>query len=539
MARFSMPDTALNKSDLLDNTLEDHSLGSSTIPGSEVDPGGVPPGNSGNAYGSVAGVTDSVAGSVEEELVDNGGRARSGILRGKWAKEKTAGATIQAPSHDYRQQYPHGYPVSGYPPGMMPMQPVMAPPGMMPPGIMHPGMMPMQLGGVMPGRMPDMMPPHYDCAPYRGGCYDYACGHPDIQTVTVESSRGCDYSLSTNSESSCTRILCTEPCQGLANLVLSTVDSFKRSVDVVMDYGEELLDPPTISGDNSVRSRLSCLTLPARSTPEDHAELLEKIDKLYKLVTEKEASGKAIVKTKDLNPLEALNESAISHRSGSGLIGVDHCKKILSDANNNAPGDAAKAKKGVDNVEESTSLFSDYQLSTDRNINKVTSIQKETGVNETVETEAVFTESKKKLTKLRLGRSRSRERLMKYVPVKTSQAKKEKVTIQKEHAVDSMGFPIATSNENHFHALSWGSDFSSGNPFAGEHINVGSSPVSVTTSLQPSCAWCGLGGSNTKDVKKLKLCSACQSTYYCSSECQSKDWINGHFETCQIVANVD
>lgn len=311
---------------------------------------------------------------------------------------------------------------------------------------------------------------HYDCAPYRRGCYDYACGHPDIQTITVESSRGSDYSLSTESDSSCTRILCKVPCQGLANLVLSTVDSFKRSVDVVLDYGEELLDSPTISGDDSVRSRLSCSTLPARFTHEDHAKLLEKIDKLYKLVTEKEASGKAIVKTKDSNSLEALNESAISHRSGSGLICVNHSKDLLSDANNNAPGDADKAKKGVDNVKESTSLFSDYQLSTDQNINEVASIQKETAVNETVETEAIFRESKKILTKQRLARSRRHERLMK--SVRTSQAKKEKVTIQKEHAVDSMGFPLATSSENHFRALSWECDFSSGNLFAGEGIQA-------------------------------------------------------------------
>jgi hypothetical protein len=533
MARFSMPYPAVNRSDLLDNTLEDHySVASSTTQGSEVDPGSVPPGNSGNSNGSVAEVIDTVAGSVKESS-NNRGMARAGILRGKWAKEKTAGATIQAPSHNSQQQFPHGYPVPVYPPGMMPMRTGMKPSGMMHPGMMHPGMMPMQPGAAMPGRMP-YIPPYYDWAFRRGGCYDYACGHPDIQTVTLESSSGCDYSLST-SDSSCSTLLCTEP---LANLVLNTVDSLKRSVDVVMDYGEELCDTK-ISGGHSVGSRRSTSSLATRSTPEDHAELLDKIDKLYKLVTEKEASGEANMKTKDLNPLEALDESAITHRSGSGLVGVG--RSLSADAEDNAPGEAmAKATKRGDNVEELTSLFSDNQLGKEHKTNKVTSIQEESDVNEAVETEADFMDSKNILTKLRRGRSRSCERLKKFIPVKTSQAKEEKVVVQKEPAVDSLGFPLATSNDIVFNASSWESDFSSGNPFAGEGTFGGLSPVSVATSLKPrSCAWCGLGGSNGKDVKKLKLCSACRSTYYCSSECQSKDWINGHSKTCQVVANVD
>ena len=532
MARFSMPHPAVNRRDSWDNTLEDnYSVVSSTTQGSEVYPGGVSPGNN----GIVAEVTDTVPGSVKESANNRGMARAGGILRGKWAKEKMAGATNQAPSHNYQQQFPHGYPVPVYPPGMMPMQPGMAPPGMMPTGMMHPGMMPMQPGASMPGRMP-YTPPYYDCAPYRWGCYDYACGHPDITTVTLETgSRGCDYSMST-SDSSCSTLLCTEP---LANLVLNTVDSFKRSVDVVMDYGEELCDTK-ISGGHSVGSRRSSSSLATtRSTPEDHAELLEKIDKLYKLVTEKEASGVAKVKTKDLNPLEALDESAITHHSGSGLISVG--RSLSADAEDNTPGGAkAKATKGGDNVEEITSLFSDNQLGKEQKTNKVTSIQEESDVNEAVETEADFTDSKNILTKLRRGRSRSCERLMKFIPVKISQAKEEKVTVQREPAVDSLGFPLSTSNDILFNAASWERDFSSGNPFAGEGISGGLSPVSVATSLKPhSCAWCGLSDSNGKDVKKLKLCSACRSTYYCSSECQSKDWINGHSETCQVVANVD
>jgi hypothetical protein len=264
------------------SSLEDHSsVTLSTIQGNKVDPNGVSLGNSSNSN-------------------DNQGKAWVGILRGKSAKEKKGGGgRIQAPSHNYQQQFPHGYPAPVHPLGMMPMQPRMTPPGMMPPGMMHPGMMPMQPGAAMPCRMPYMMPPHYDGAPYRAGCHDYACGHPEIHTITTGSDS--IYSISTFS-SSCSSLLCAEP---LAILVLNTVDSFKRSVDDVMEYGEELCDTTT-SGDHdveSVWSRRSSLLVATRSTPEDNAELLEKIDKLYTLVTEKVASGKAI-KTKDLNPLE-------------------------------------------------------------------------------------------------------------------------------------------------------------------------------------------------------------------------------------------
>jgi hypothetical protein len=174
------------------------------------------------------------------------------------------------------------------------------------------------------------------------------------------------------------------------------------------------------------------------------AELLEKIDILFKLITEKMALDNAIVKKKDLIPLEAFNVSAISHGSGSGLIGVDHSQEFPSDADDNAPGDAkANATKGGDSVEELTSFFYDNQPGVHQKINKVSF--------ETVETEADFTDTTKILKKPRLGRSRSRERLMKYIPVKTSQA--AKVAVQKEPAVDFMGFPLAKSYENLFDAL--------------------------------------------------------------------------------------
>ena len=126
-----------------------------------------------------------------------------------------------------------------------------------------------------------------------------------------------------------------------------------------------------------------------------------------------------------MNPLEALDESAITHR-------------LSADAGDNAPGEAkAKATKGGNNVEELTPLFSDNQLNKEQKTNKVTLIEKESGLNKAVEMKADFTESKNILTKIRRHRSWSRSRsrrcepLKKCIPLKTTHAKEEKVAVQK------------------------------------------------------------------------------------------------------------
>ncbi|KAL3801871.1 hypothetical protein ACHAW5_003784 [Stephanodiscus triporus] len=519
------------------------------------------------------------------------GRVRPGILRGligKRDKEKAADATVQYPSQHYQQPYPHGYPVPGHPPGMMPMQPGTFPPGMMP---MQPGMMPMQPGMVPPGMMPYMMPPpYYNCAPYRGSCYDYSCG-------TTEN--GFDVSFD-SSRSSCATLICAEPCEGLAKLVVRTLDSFSDSVHNVMEYGEELCAPIT-SGSNS-----------CRPTDKDHAELLEKIDKLYTLVAEKEASGDTM-KAKDMNPLDALNESAITQISQSSTIRgnpempdeinklhkletankalnetmqtkntkdcdslsdsfIDHDQELSEDKQHIALVKAkAKTEEGGDNVKELTSLFSE-NLFFDEHI-KVTLTQDTCVLNESVEAEADLEDLKIFEPKLRLGQPQSHHRLTKYLPLKSGQAEEEKVTIQKKPSIGRKIFKAPSwetnfiSSSNPFAAkgvrpntTTREADGRKGckapawdtNPFAGKDVRpntttreagvvVGvSSPVSVAASLETrSCAWCGMDGSNAEALKKLKLCSACQSTYYCSTECQSEDWINGHAKTCQPVSSLD
>jgi len=47
-----------------------------------------------------------------------------------------------------------------------------------------------------------------------------------------------------------------------------------------------------------------------------------------------------------------------------------------------------------------------------------------------------------------------------------------------------------------------------------------------------SCACCGK--SNKKEAPiKLKICSRCKTTYYCSAECQKVDWHYGHKNKCR------
>lgn len=49
------------------------------------------------------------------------------------------------------------------------------------------------------------------------------------------------------------------------------------------------------------------------------------------------------------------------------------------------------------------------------------------------------------------------------------------------------------------------------------------------------CAYCGV----TKEEAnhRMKICSRCRSTYYCSEDCQSEDWYNTHRTTCVPVEN--
>ena len=510
MTRFSIPARAPKKSSTNSPLLDKSSAESTFDPGHEVDLVCVSPGFSGKSNGCVGGSTESVAtcslaGKAIDGGVDRGGKMRFIINRrdkekSKKDKEETAGAIIQDPPQHYQQQYPRGCPVYGYPPGTMPMQPGLTPSSMMPPV-----MMPMQPGTLPPGMMPYMMPPpYYNYAHYHGSPYNYSSDH-DLQ--------GCDYTVD-SSISSCSALMCTSE-GGLANLFLKTVDSVAESVNRAM--GEEVCDPRLRDcGDASPNDVIS--------SPQDHAELLEKIDMLYKLVAEKQASGEAIEDTMDLNPLddplEASSESAISQKSRSTTPHKEDdalCEVKF------------KAEEKHDSVEELTSLFFENPF-IDEQV-KVTLSLDTSHLNESVEAEADFTDSQNILNEFTEAEAKLKDpRMMKYLPLKSWQAKSEKVTFQKKPTFSSSAKKILKVSTRE-------SEFSSSNSFPGEGGCDVSSPVSVVASLETrSCAYCGLDGGNGKDAKKLMLCSACRLTFYCSSECQLKDWSNGHSVMCQVIS---
>ena len=45
------------------------------------------------------------------------------------------------------------------------------------------------------------------------------------------------------------------------------------------------------------------------------------------------------------------------------------------------------------------------------------------------------------------------------------------------------------------------------------------------------CEFCG--SSEDELEAKLKRCNNCKEVYYCSRECQKKDWKRGHRDTCE------
>ena len=442
----------------------------------------------------------SAGATVETKRIGNLGKA-PGILRSKMGlRDKSI---TQAPPQQHDQpQYLQGY-FPGYTPGMMPMQP----------------------GTVPPGVMPYMMPSsYYGCSPG----HDYTCGHPSIQAVDISGGDGedFDYSYGSTCNSSRNTTLCSE---ALADIVRKTVHSVTNSVNDVLDcganvadYAEESLCEPVVCGGSSVDTPSTL----GRSTFQDNAELLEKIDKLYKLVKEKEkALGGGIQEKKDLNPLEALNESAITHHSVTKSIGVDSLESFSADVKEPTPVKVeTRATERGDTVEELTSLFSDGLLVEDWQID-ATPKQDESAANKAVEKPVISKQSKNILNKLRLGRSHTRMRSRSFIPLKSWQAMKENVIFEEVSSVDSRCSPLPPSPDEKLLTF-----------LVRESV---SSPVSVIAfSETRSCAWCGVVGGNTNDSKKLKVCSGCKSTYYCSSECQSKDWIDGHAKTCQDVARV-
>jgi hypothetical protein len=499
-------------------------------------------------------------------------------------------------------------------------------------------------------RMPP--PPHPAYNYYN--CYDYSCNyaasstrgggnHPDITNVDVHSSSGstslgagagggCDYSYCSGMDSSsyCTTpsLLLTEPCEGLAKLVLRTVDTFASSVVRVMDYGEELCDSSGNNNNNNNSSSSSIGTGGSRSTmSNEYVDLLAKIERLQKMVTEKDtvfvatekeengvmtpstpngtSTTKQMMLINDLtespittmkeeedetrnnhltmndtktmdNPPSTINEDGVAisssiPRSSSSSSNVPVVQMITSSQDWSVMNESLTVLN--ESIETDLDDFQDVVVGDDSKEQTVVGEDDSVVVNEltssffnndtTMTTSNLYSKSMEvdKLTEeeskqqLVNHRSKGSSKLKKFFNPKLSVNKgdnnnKYSTLLDDQPAVDSMGFPLddkfaSPLPKGSDNALSlWGSDFnssisSSSNLFR-RVSSIGSaesSPVSVATTLE-SCANCGLDGKSVYQSKKknLMICSQCQSTYYCSPECQSEDWSNGHFKTCQPFA---
>lgn len=460
----------------------------------------------------------------------------------------------------------------------------------------------------------NMMPPPHPAYSYYN-CYDYSCnsasstrggGHPYIKNVEVlggdTGAGGCDYSYCSGMDSSsyCTTpsLLLTEPCEGFAKLVLRTVNTFASSVVRVMDYGEELCDSSSGNNNNNINTNNSSNSIgtggPRSTMSNEYVDLLAKIERLQKMVTEKETVFVATEKEEDgaapstpngsTKIINDLTESPITKEAEENedtktmntpaIINDDAVYDMLSSSNprsrSNVPvvqitssrdwsvlnepltvlnesietdlydfkdvvypldNSQAITVGGDDDrvfVKKSTFLFSDTTMTTSNTCKPI-------------EVEEQMEEFKQ------LNRSKGSKLKKFFHPkllVNTGAGDEYSTLLEDQPAVDSMGFLL----DDEFSSLlpkssdnalsSWGCDFNSSiNPFKrmSSVCSAESSPVSVATTLESnSCANCGLDGKVYKSKKKnLMICSQCQSTYYCSSECQSEDWSNGHFKTCQ------
>lgn len=79
----------------------------------------------------------------------------------------------------------------------------------------------------------------------------------------------------------------------------------------------------------------------------------------------------------------------------------------------------------------------------------------------------------------------------------------------------------------------WEATFGGDNPFSITSITRDDAADSLESRV---CAWCGKGGpSNVEVARKLKVCSMCDVTFYCSRNCQNQDWLDNHAQTCQAT----
>ena len=470
------------------------------------------------------------------------------------------------------QQQPLGPPPMPLPGSVNGMLPGMPPPGMMP------YMMPnqyyyMQGGGMCGGSVPDggsvksgsrgarggnafgaaaapSSSSGYYCAPVASvlpsqyyNCYDYSCGHPDIAAVSVGSTSEGDYSAITSCGGSCAITMCAEPCEGLAEFVRRSVESFAmRGENDLTDYGSLGKGCFSTCGSGGGGE------IPP-TTAEEEVGGGNGTPEKYKKKQQEETEQSTVVGEESVTINSTADQSKVSTTSTLGMLSALFGMGGASDTKLQDQPKEEDDDDDDDNVpeEEEAKLSSTAEGDVADPAKDIKSKIKENLLKDH------FLELKKSVDKddttdikntKKLSRRRSKERSINLPPkvaftgILKNSTKKDSPTTTTTAAVDAMGFPLSTTSK------SWESDFFSGsnNPFIAsstpscDDIRSIASPTTVIAATLDTplrnCAWCGVGGTNTKAAQKLKLCSACQSTYYCSADCQSKDWTNGHSVTC-------
>lgn len=472
------------------------------------------------------------------------------------------------------QQQPLGPPPMPLPGSVKGMLPGMPPPGMMP------YMMPnqyyyMQGGGMCGGSVPDggsvksgsrgarggnafgaaaapSSSSGYYCAPVASvlpsqyyNCYDYSCGHPDIAAVSVGSTSEGDYSAITSCGGSCAITMCAEPCEGLAEFVRRSVESFAmRGENDLTDYGSLGKGCFSTCGTGSGGGG----EIPP-TTAEEEVGGGNGTPEKYKKKQQEETEQSTVVGEESVTINSTADQSKVSTTSTLGMLSAlfgmggasdtklqDQPKEEDDDDDDDNVPEEEEAKLSSTAEGDVADPAKDIKSKIKENLLKDHFLELKKSVDEDDTTDIKNTK--------KLSRRRSKERSINLPPkvaftgILKNSTKKDSPTTTTTAAVDAMGFPLSTTSK------SWESDFFSGssNPFIAsstpscDDIRSIASPTTVIAATLDTplrnCAWCGVGGTNTKAAQKLKLCSACQSTYYCSADCQSKDWTNGHSVTC-------
>ncbi len=397
-----------------------------------------------------------------------------------------------------------------------------------------------------------------------GWCYG---GHPYITEIDVEDG------ISFDSRDSCATLMCVEPLDQAGKLITKVLDSWANNVNSAMDYGENLCHPiDTNQKDDSNSPRkekgLSEILWNIVKGQEGNEEVVasqneknveakendivvqtnEVVDTASRegIKEEYDDAEKAkkdqpigiFQRLKHVNLIKTLDMSAISKDSevndlsGTADVNVVVSKTQTQEAESMARKLDIKATDEPSHQENSFLNDLSFEFSPEGvTIQEIANeIQPEAPVVGTNRIMLVTATNAKNVSKKMLKFPRVTSRYAKLGAKEVN----DPPFVASDVTLDANGFP--TLSQNNTISSTWECAFSNSNPFASEDIFGVSSPVSVAAVFKTrSCAWCGKGGTDTAAAKKLKLCSACQTTYYCSAECQSKDWVGGHSKTCHPI----